>query len=112
MRQTGVVLQYRLAAGFGFIKTSTGQSLFFHIKQVRDGFLLEPGDSVAFTIGPSTKQAGKSGNASTLSLSNARRRRCVSEYPPLRCTAPFAKRTAMRETQSNEVLTLQIESCC
>ena len=49
MRQTGVVLQYRLAAGFGFIKTSTGQSLFFHIKQVRDGFLLEPGDSVAFT---------------------------------------------------------------
>lgn len=60
MRQTGVVLQYRLAAGFGFIKTSTGQSLFFHIKQVRDGFLLEPGDSVAFTIGPSTKQAGKS----------------------------------------------------
>lgn len=60
MRQKGVVLQYRVAAGFGFIKTSAGQSLFFHIKQVRDGFLLEPGDSVAFAIGPSAKQAGKS----------------------------------------------------
>lgn len=59
MRQTGVVLQYRVAAGFGFIKTFTGQSLFFHIKQVRDGFLLESGDAVAFTIGPSAKQEGK-----------------------------------------------------
>jgi cold shock CspA family protein len=60
MRQQGVVLQYFVARGYGFIKTSTGQSLFVHVKQVRDGFLLEPGDSVAFTIGPSMKQSGKS----------------------------------------------------
>jgi cold shock CspA family protein len=60
MRQTGLVLQYRANVGYGFIKTPTGQSLLFHIRQVRDGFLLEAGDTVAFSIGPSVKQAGKS----------------------------------------------------
>jgi cold shock CspA family protein len=60
MRQQGVVLHYDVPRGFGFIKTPAGQSPFFHAKQVRDGFLLEAGDAVAFTIGPSTKQAGKS----------------------------------------------------
>jgi cold shock CspA family protein len=60
MRQQGSVLEYRVASGFGFIKTAQGQSLFFHIKNVRDGFLLESGDAVIFTIGSSTKHAGKS----------------------------------------------------
>jgi cold shock CspA family protein len=59
MRQGGEVLQYREATGFGFIKTGAGQSLFFHIRQVRDGFLLEKGDSVTFTLGPSAKIPGK-----------------------------------------------------
>lgn len=59
MRQKGEVLQYRVANGYGFIKTPAGQSLFFHIRQVRDGFLLEQGDSVLFTLGPSAKIPGK-----------------------------------------------------
>jgi cold shock CspA family protein len=59
MRQQGVVLQFNVSRGYGFIKTPAAQSLFFHIKQVREGYLLEPGDTVVFTIGPSAQQAGK-----------------------------------------------------
>ena len=59
MRQQGVVLHFNVPRGYGFIKTPAGQSLFFHIKQVREGYLLETGDTVVFTIGPSMQQAGK-----------------------------------------------------
>lgn len=59
MREQGVVLHYFVNRGYGFIKTSTGQSLFVHIRQVRGSFLLEAGDTVTFIVGPSTKQQGQ-----------------------------------------------------
>jgi len=59
MRQSGTVLWFKLDRGFGFIRTNVGQSLFFHLKNVREGYLLEAGDAVEYVVGPSKKAEGK-----------------------------------------------------
>ena len=58
MKQQGVVVRFQMKGGFGFI-LSEGQSLFFHIRHVLNGYVLEPGDEVEFTPGPSLKISDK-----------------------------------------------------
>jgi cold shock CspA family protein len=59
MRQTGIVMLFRTDRGYGFVRTEGGSSLFFHVNEVRDRLILEPGDKVEFQAGPSVKSPGK-----------------------------------------------------
>lgn len=59
IKERGLVLWARLDRGFGFVRTPIGQSVFFHMKNVTDGFLLEEGDTVEYTVSPSSKRPGK-----------------------------------------------------
>ena len=56
MRQTGIVLLFKNDRGFGFIKSEKGSSLFYHVSDVQDRLILEPGDKVTFEAGPSVRK--------------------------------------------------------
>jgi cold shock CspA family protein len=57
--QQGVVSTFNDSRGFGFINSDDERSLFFHQKQVQDGYILHTGDRVQFTVEQSSRHQGK-----------------------------------------------------
>lgn len=86
-RQIGTVNTINLSRGFGFLKLSNGDELFFHNNQIRncdDIRLLREGDRVEFTLGPDAKNPDKNEAKDAHVLADVSGRRKLQDRPPPR----------------------------